>query len=790
MSRKQHGNPGAARSRQSENHDPVCFSAIDALALLSSSSHGDCSLCFEPLKFFAVGSCGHNSVCWLCSLRLRWVMNDLSCPLCKEQMLTVTICASGQRPPSGNLPSTHGVSFADERLSKACHRLLSYACVFCSDSDPSFVFKSLRDLQTHLKRDHGRSFCGICLDHRQSFICEQYLYRIEDLERHKREGDLDREPPIDAHPICEFCKGERFFTEDELREHMRKTHFACAVCDYLGWRNEYFTDYDALNAHFHESHYPCLEDDCVQNRFVVFPDEDALRVHQIESHISVKGMSRSSKRNLLTLQVQGQHTDRIHSASSTANKKKRNPHQDTKFTVHFRGPKILRNAPENIGASEMKRYPDRSDGCNYNPGVHSKLPTQRKPEKAAVEIPIIRDPAPQPRDAVDGKVISSALKEAGNLSDYPIYDSEEYRQANKSLKALLSAHLEISDFALLQSAAHSFRDSIISASAMADTIRKFLTRPNSKNLLIEIIRLTPSAELRGQLTSALAQKIAKEDGLPRRGVDREYEGLVGVVIKPDENRISFVGALFCYLSQVKIKFEKNPAMQMRSLKQYVSSLDTIQLETLAEIREHILAVEPRLSLAHAEELVSLRPLFHRLMHIPPERSGQARQLSVLGWHQFISAAEKLKVKFSDEELWWVDQYIRLVHERLTAMGTVQTARHDFPSLESLDSFRPQPVIRAAPQLDSAYDFPAALQTMDREQGLGELRGNWRQRQNVLPREVLEAESELHFPALVEVFPDRPRPQPEPQPVEEAPQIAKKKKKTVLLATGGRGGYKQ
>jgi hypothetical protein len=56
----------------------------------------------------------------------------------------------------------------------------------------------------------------------------------------------------------------------------------------------------------------------------------------------------------------------------------------------------------------------------------------------------------------------------------------------------------------------------------------------------------------------------------------------------------------------------------------------------------------------------------------------------------------------------------------------------------------------------------------------------------LPPEVLEAESELHFPSLVEVFPERMQRQQQQQAVEQEEPIERgKKKKTVLLATGSR-----
>jgi hypothetical protein len=51
----------------------------------------NCILCFNELKFFALGECDHKCVCNLCCLRLRLIMEDEQCPICKTELEEVVI---------------------------------------------------------------------------------------------------------------------------------------------------------------------------------------------------------------------------------------------------------------------------------------------------------------------------------------------------------------------------------------------------------------------------------------------------------------------------------------------------------------------------------------------------------------------------------------------------------------------------------------------------------------------------------------------------------------------------
>jgi hypothetical protein len=43
-----------------------------------------CAVCAEPLEWVAYGPCGHREVCFTCTARLRFVLEDKRCCICKQ----------------------------------------------------------------------------------------------------------------------------------------------------------------------------------------------------------------------------------------------------------------------------------------------------------------------------------------------------------------------------------------------------------------------------------------------------------------------------------------------------------------------------------------------------------------------------------------------------------------------------------------------------------------------------------------------------------------------------------
>ena len=50
-----------------------------------------CLICAEPLEWVGYGPCGHKEVCSVCVVRMRFVMKDNNCCICKQEMPAVFV---------------------------------------------------------------------------------------------------------------------------------------------------------------------------------------------------------------------------------------------------------------------------------------------------------------------------------------------------------------------------------------------------------------------------------------------------------------------------------------------------------------------------------------------------------------------------------------------------------------------------------------------------------------------------------------------------------------------------
>ena len=111
-------------------------------------------------------------------------------------------------------------------------------------------------LKKHIRHEHDKQFCLICLENLSVFPFEMKLYSKKELVRHRVQGDAD-EKSHRGHPECRFCD-QRFFDNDALLLHLRKFHFWCHFCEHDG-KQDYYDVYESLRNHFAESHYLCDE---------------------------------------------------------------------------------------------------------------------------------------------------------------------------------------------------------------------------------------------------------------------------------------------------------------------------------------------------------------------------------------------------------------------------------------------------------------------------------------------------------------------------------------------------
>jgi len=306
---------------------PVHFCQSDCAAAVSSTKVAgvrgaleQCLICRQQWpKYVAVGRCGHADVCWICSLRLRALLHDFKCPMCKEELPEIVFSedvVSAQRKAATlhtkdekRHVSKFGIVHTSDSLADT-ERLFDYTCWLPDCPDSGRCFTTLDGLSQHVASEHGLSFCKTCLYGRKAFLREQLLYDPKDLDRHTLEGDSAEllgwdEPPIPAHARCEFCK-KTFYSQEELFGHMQRRHHTCKLCDRRGRRNEYYKDYGYLSQHYSEQHYVCSHPDCRHDSYqlVVFENEDELRLHDASEHqAEVKG-PRGTRKQAVRLNLQ------------------------------------------------------------------------------------------------------------------------------------------------------------------------------------------------------------------------------------------------------------------------------------------------------------------------------------------------------------------------------------------------------------------------------------------------------------------------------------------------------
>ncbi|KAF5732055.1 zinc finger protein [Tripterygium wilfordii] len=286
-----------------------------------------CAVCAETLEWVAYGACGHRDVCSTCVARLRFICDDRRCCICKTESSVVFITkALGDYTRMINdfsvLPfevregqvgsywyHEDTQAFFDDvdhyKMIKAMCRL---SCSECDkmDDQPNDVskrrgrFKNIEQLKGHLFHRHKLVMCGLCLEGRKVFICEQKLYSRSQLNQHISTGDSDVDGSeserggFTGHPMCEFCRTP-FYGDNELYMHMSTEHYTCHICQrqHPG-QYEYYKNYDDLEMHFRREHFICEDEACLAKKFIVFPTEAEIKRHNAIEH---GGRMSRSKRN-------------------------------------------------------------------------------------------------------------------------------------------------------------------------------------------------------------------------------------------------------------------------------------------------------------------------------------------------------------------------------------------------------------------------------------------------------------------------------------------------------------
>lgn len=375
---------------------PLLFCADDNHSLYDSKGHTTCVICAQVgPKYFGFGSCHHPDVCAFCIVRLRSILRDNRCPICKEELDKVILSSDTsfgiEEYNLSRLQSKRdlGIFFADWTVYEMVEQLFEYRCwMYECSGDQNCNFLTLEDLKQHLWQMHRRKFCQVCLYSRKVFLKEQLLYDPDDLDRHVQQGDssdcLGRKlPALDPHPRCDFCK-KNFFNKEEIQEHMQKYHQLCGLCQKLGWPNQYFQDYGYLSLHYQEDHYVCMHPACkTENlRLIAFADADELRLHELQEHQDHSNQKARKQATKLTLaigtasyasQQQNRQSGNSGASSSRAEAQRQQEHPIRfAWTRGWVDSKDAQPQGWDDKDDQQERYPDRHSGVRFRPGKGSK----------------------------------------------------------------------------------------------------------------------------------------------------------------------------------------------------------------------------------------------------------------------------------------------------------------------------------------------------------------------------------------------------------------------------------
>ncbi|KAL7489215.1 hypothetical protein ACHAW6_014785 [Cyclotella cf. meneghiniana] len=346
---KQFGAPRPEQERQ-QPRPPVVIPRHETLDLLQSDDmpqsptnksvvqdniqdHQHCLVCYSSQlkKHRALSPCGHDDICAPCTLRLRYLHNDLKCAVCKTTNEAVIVTdREGVKYADFNswgddlgggyvFRDECGMHFPKDYYQSVVLPLFGFQCgmpgcdfdeseVFVTEGEekggdddtniiggdankkkkaPSRQVKkrltNLDALKNHLRTTHGMTLCDLCITNKRDFVSKLGRFTPAGIKTHLTKGDGDSSG-FTGHPLCEFCRPLRFYDIVKLHEHLNKEHYKCHICDKMGKPNQFFKDYTRLETHFDRDHFLCHDKQCLDARFVVFDNEIDLRAHEASVH--------------------------------------------------------------------------------------------------------------------------------------------------------------------------------------------------------------------------------------------------------------------------------------------------------------------------------------------------------------------------------------------------------------------------------------------------------------------------------------------------------------------------
>ncbi|KAH3686109.1 hypothetical protein WICPIJ_002915 [Wickerhamomyces pijperi] len=245
-----------------------------------------CVICAETIKIQAVSKCNHPT-CHKCTLRQRALYEKNACVVCRTEN-DISIFTEDVGKPYIELVVIeecivkYGIYFTSERAYQEVSFLLSYSCQHCE-----FVGNNFRSLNDHVRQVHELQTCTMCAGQKNQFPALIKTYTAKQIQTHCLTGDVDG---FTGHPACKYCRGKRFYSNDELNAHMKQDHEKCHVCEKIDPATpQYFKDFDSLNTHFSSAHFKCPVPSCLEKKFIVFEDQFELSTHMASEHSNIFG---------------------------------------------------------------------------------------------------------------------------------------------------------------------------------------------------------------------------------------------------------------------------------------------------------------------------------------------------------------------------------------------------------------------------------------------------------------------------------------------------------------------
>jgi hypothetical protein len=298
-----------------------------------------CIICTEPVENFAISECNHRNICSKCYVINLKHYNNRYCITCKTEYNNVIITNNSNKTFNDfNIKKLHynhkfEKTYFDNR--SVCSELCELFAIACPECN--MKASSLNDLKQHIRVEHKKSFCSVCLKKRKGIVIrKQRLYTNNDLNRHRQYGDSATvdEGLIPPHTKCTLC-GEHCYDVDDRNIHMINAHICCQLCRRKSIE-EWVLDSNALVQHYKSSHIVCDDPVCCQMPIEnVYDDEISYRAHMMSIHGTK--FSKQELRDTQRLQIDFRVRHESSSSTAIAVSKKLEENMDESQLIKFSG---------------------------------------------------------------------------------------------------------------------------------------------------------------------------------------------------------------------------------------------------------------------------------------------------------------------------------------------------------------------------------------------------------------------------------------------------------------------